>query len=204
MQGNLMFIMYPNAKGDNVTFSPRIGGKNVEPTYNPTIDFELLNGTGIEDGMMTVRARCTRCVSIVASGLRDLPMMYAFGPGSALYSDNRDAGLKRHIRYGHFTMDVLAALGKGGVPGKSDASSGVTMVGEMVKDRDYRGIVHAVMGCLALFVMWPVNILIAGFIKKRRWHVGVSVVILLFLIVAFAVGGSLSPQYNRVSPTPFT
>lgn len=200
MENSLMFIMYPSARGDGAVFSPRSGSKNAEPSWDPSVSFHFLNKTSIDDDMMTVRVKCADCIGGLGSDPSSVPMMYAFGPGSALYSNELDAGLKRHVRYGHFTMDLVAASGQnGGVPGKSDANSGVTMVGEMVKDRDYRGIVHAVLGCLALFVIWPINVLIAGFIKSRRWHVGVSILVFVFLIVAFAVGGALSPQYNRVS-----
>lgn len=125
-------------------------------------------------------------------------MIYAFGHGNRLYSDSPSAGLKRHIRYGHFTMDLLAATGTGGVPAKSSAFAGVKMIGSMTRDHDRKNLAHAIVGCLALFLLWPLNVLFAGFFKNIKIHVVVSVSILAFLITAYGLGIATSSQYNRV------
>ena len=97
-------------------------------------------------------------------------------------------------------MNMLAATGEGGVPSKSNAMSGVQVVGSMVKDHDRANLAHAIVGCLALFVLWPLNVIFAGFFKNIRIHVGVSVVVMAFLLVAYTLGGVTSAQFNRVSP----
>jgi MFS superfamily sulfate permease-like transporter len=99
---------------------------------------------------------------------------------------------------------MVAATGTGGVPARSNAMSSVKVVGDMVRDHDRANLAHAIIGCIALFVIWPLNILFAGFFKNIRIHVGISVVIMAFLVVAYALGISTSAQFNRVSSNPST
>lgn len=195
-----MFVMYPNKDNDNVTISPRIGSKNAEPSFTSKINLDILPGTIItNDSMLLLKAVCRNCREYMNTKATAQPMMYAFGNGARVQSDSKDANLKRHVRYGHFTMDMVAATGTGGVPGRTNAMSGVTLDGSMVKDHDRANLAHAVIGCLALFVIWPLNVLFAGFIKNIKVHVVVSVIIMMFLTVAYALGIHTSGQFNRVS-----
>jgi hypothetical protein len=196
-----MFVMYPNERDDNVTISPRIGSKNAEPTFSSKINLDILPGTTVNDSMLILKAVCHNCRDFFNVKATQQPMMYAFGHGTRLNSNSRSADLKRHIRYGHFEMDMVAATGAGGVPEKSSAINGVKMLGGMVRDHDRANLAHAIIGCLALFVIWPLNVLITGFFKNIRIHIGVSVVIMMFLVVAYALGISTSAQFNRVSLT---
>jgi hypothetical protein len=203
MEDSLMFVMYPNNNGDNVTISPRIGSKHAEPTFSSKIDLDVLPGTTVtNDSMLVLRAVCHNCRDFLDTRATAQPMMYAFGNGANLMSNSRSAGLKRHVRYGQFNMDMVAATGAGGVPANSSAMNGVTLGGAMVRDHDRANLAHAIIGCIALFIIWPLNVLFAGFFKNIRIHIGVSVVIMSFLIVAYALGISTSTQFNRVSFTP--
>lgn len=153
--------------------------------------------------MFVLKAICRDC-RVWPSGFLNVdtiaqPMIYAFGPGNRLQSDALDAPLKRHIRYGKFTMNMKAATGKGGVPAASSATSGVEMIGGLTRDHDRANLAHAVLGSLALFVLWPLNLVMAGFLRKIGIHIGMSVFILVFLVIAYALGISTSPEYNRVS-----
>lgn len=58
MPGSNIFIAYPDASGNNVTISPRLGKGFFEPDYNSEAKVELLSGTGIENGMMTANFKC--------------------------------------------------------------------------------------------------------------------------------------------------
>lgn len=153
--------------------------------------------------MMVLNARCKDC-RVWPHGFLDATspeqdMIYAFG-SHAVYSSSPSADLKRHVRYGQFTMDMTAATGMGGVPRASSASSGVQMQGDMTRDSDRKSLAHALLGCLVLFVVWPLNVLIAGFIRNIRFHIGFSVVTVICLGVVYGLGISTSTQYNRVSP----
>jgi len=187
----------------DVTISPRLASGHAEPSVASQVQLEPLPGTGINDSMFVLNAVCRNC-RVWLNGFIDIestahPMIYAFGPGNALQSDSTDAPLKRHIRYGKFTMDMKAATGKGGVPAASAAMGGVEMVGGMTKDHDRANLAHAVLGSLALFVLWPLNVVLAGFFRKIGIHVGMSVAILVFLVIAYALGISASAEYYRVS-----
>ncbi|KAL6710516.1 hypothetical protein ACN47E_008564 [Coniothyrium glycines] len=201
MENSLMFIVYPNEKGDNVTISPRFGSKNTEPTFTPTTELKVLEGSRINDSMLVLKARCRNC-RVWPKGFLDLQsqaqeMIYAFGDGNMLQSNSPSADLKRHVRYGHFTMDMLSATGMGGVPAQSSAPNGVSMSGGMTRDGDRARLAHAIVGCVALFVIWPLNILLAGFFRNIKIHVCVSALIMVFLIIAYALGISTSAQFNR-------
>ncbi|KAH7410093.1 hypothetical protein DE146DRAFT_336891 [Phaeosphaeria sp. MPI-PUGE-AT-0046c] len=197
MENSLIFVMYPNKDGDNVTISPRIGGKNAEPTFTSKINLDILAGTTVNDSMLLLKAVCRNCREYMDTKATAQPMMYAFGHGTRLNSNSPSANLKRHIRYGHFTMNMVAATGTGGVPGKSNAMSGVTMQGEMVRDHDRANLAHTIFGCLALFVIWPLNVLFAGCFKNIKIHVAVSVILMAFLLVAYVLGIYTSGQFNR-------
>jgi hypothetical protein len=164
----------------------------------------VLDGTRIEDDMMILHARCSDC-RVWPNGFLDAtsldqPMIYAFGNAQALQSSSPSADLKRHVRYGHFTMDMTTATGTGGVPVKSNASGGVQLLGDMTRDSNRKSLAHTILGCLALFVMWPLNVLIAGFLRNIRIHIGFSIAMMICLGVAYGFGIATSNQYNRVSP----
>lgn len=78
----------------------------------------------------------------------------------------------------------------------------------MTRDRDAKNIAHAVLGCAALFVLWPVNVLVAGLVGNARVRGVVSGLLLVCLGIAYVLGGLTSGEYNRVSfstmiPGPF-
>ena len=184
----------------DVTVSPRIGAKGSEPSFNASIDLTILPGTTLNnDTMLVLNARCANCRDYFDSNATAQPMIYAFGNGQNIQSDSPSAGLQRHYGYGSFTMNMLAATGPGGVPANSSAPNGVEMQGNMVRDHDRAKLAHAILGCLALFVFWPLNMMIVAVFKNIKIHVAVSVVIMVFFIVSFALGGIVSGQYNRVS-----
>ena len=126
-------------------------------------------------------------------------MIYAFGSPYPIQSSSQSADLKRHARYGHFTMDLTAATGTGGVPLKSSANGGVQEQGGMTNDTDRKTLAHAILGCLVLFVVWPLNVFIAGFLRNIKIHVGFSIAMVLPLGITYGLGIGTSNQYNRVS-----
>ena len=190
----------------DVTVSPRMGRAGGEPTTTQTVEVELLSGSGVQDGVMSVNARCKDC-RVWPNGFLDATsdaqdMIFAFGPRDGMRSSLLDAPLKRHVSYGHFTMDLTAATGVGGVPLKSSEKRGVEM-GGMRGDTDRKALAHALLGCLVLFVVWPANILIAAFIRRTRFRVVSAIAVVVCLGVVYGLGISTSYQYNRVSHPVF-
>ena len=126
-------------------------------------------------------------------------MIYAFGPAKNLNSDHPNAPLKRHYAFGKFAMNMREATGRGGVPAQESKSSGVSNESTLTRDHDRKSLAHAVMGCLAIFVLWPVNVILAGFLRNIKIHIGFSAFIMVFLIISYALGIATSGQYSRVS-----
>ena len=61
MAGAHMFVMYTSSSGDNVTVSPRVGTGHVQPQHDDSSEIELLEGSGVSDGIMTANVRCSSC-----------------------------------------------------------------------------------------------------------------------------------------------
>lgn len=207
---NMTWIIFPADSADkmpDVTVSPRMGRAGGEPTATQTVKVEVLPGSGVQDGVMSVNARCKDC-RVWPNGFLDATsaaqdMMFAFGPRNGMRSSLLDAPLKRHVSYGHFTMDLTAATGVGGVPLKSSEKRGVQM-GAMKAETDRKALAHALLGCLVLFVVWPANILVAAMIRRTRFRVVSAIAVVVCLGIVYGLGISTSYQYNRVSrPTLF-
>ncbi|KAL5379846.1 hypothetical protein DPSP01_008128 [Paraphaeosphaeria sporulosa] len=201
MENSLMLVMYANARGDNITISPRLSTGHTEPSFSPAIKIDVLNGTGIYDDLYVLRAVCHACRvwpnGFLETSSAAAPMLFAFGPGTAKQSDDRNAPLRRHVRYGTFSMDLTAATsGDASVPEAEPQLRGAVIQG-MKKDRDGKDLAHAILGCVALFVLWPINVVLAGFFRNIKLHVGASVAILVFLVLSYGLGIATSPQYNR-------
>ncbi|KAF2272367.1 uncharacterized protein EI97DRAFT_212487 [Westerdykella ornata] len=194
----------------DLTLSPRLSlhGPHTEPSFAPATQISLLPGTRIDpdSGMFVLHAVCRYCRAWPGGSLdvtsRTAPMIFAFGPGHAMMSDDKNAGLKRHGRFGRFEMDLVAATGVGGVPeGNQKEMRGVRMLdGDFGrKDHDGKKVAHAVLGCLAIFVVWPVNVAVGAWVRRRRgWvHGVVSAVLVGMLAASYGVGGVVGGQFNR-------
>lgn len=58
MSGSNIFVMYTSARERGVTVSPRLAQGYVEPRYNADARIELLEGSGVSDGIMTANVKC--------------------------------------------------------------------------------------------------------------------------------------------------
>jgi hypothetical protein len=74
MAGSLIFIIYPDASGTNVTVSPRLGTGEVEPDYDSSLKVTLLSDSGVSGDTMTANFKCAcRCFHS-AWGTQDLTL----------------------------------------------------------------------------------------------------------------------------------
>ncbi|KAF2201162.1 CBD9-like protein [Delitschia confertaspora ATCC 74209] len=201
MSGSLMLVMYLSKDSKNISISPRIATSHSEPTFAPSINLTTLPGTGIVDDMFVLKAVCHNCKSWSSGSLpensNEAPMIYAFGPGSKLQSDSKSAPLKRHYKYGRFTMDMVAARGASGIPEPLAENRGVKVLGTMKRDHDRANLAHAVLGCIALFMLWPINTFMAGFVRRKGIQMGFSVFLMVFMAMSYGLGISVSRQYNH-------
>lgn len=58
--------MYADASGTNVTLSARSGEGYMEPKFNDATNVTLLEGSGIENGVMTANFRCMQSEKPIA------------------------------------------------------------------------------------------------------------------------------------------
>lgn len=58
MSGSNMFVIYTSADGNNVTLSPRSASGHNMPTLNSNTQVELLEGSGVSNGVMTANVKC--------------------------------------------------------------------------------------------------------------------------------------------------
>ena len=58
MSGSNMFVVYTSADGKNVTLSPRSSSGYDMPTLNSDVQVELLEGSGVSNGIMTANVKC--------------------------------------------------------------------------------------------------------------------------------------------------
>lgn len=109
MKGALIFVVYPNAGNTNLTLSARTGTGNVEPQHDSSIDFTILEGTGIKDGQWTMNFVCHNCRDSVDVTSTDASFIYAFGGGDTVSSNEPDASIYQHAVRGQFSLDLSAA-----------------------------------------------------------------------------------------------
>lgn len=58
MSGSNIFVVYTSSSGSNVTLSPRTGTGHTMPTSNGDAQVELLEGSGVSNGLMTANVKC--------------------------------------------------------------------------------------------------------------------------------------------------
>lgn len=116
MAGSNMFIMYQDGAG-NVTISPRKGTFHTEPkldTSDTAAELELLEGSGVEGGMMTANVRCGNCESWDGGemGLQSTGSSWiaAWRKGGSLGTADEGARLTQHDDTASFELDLTKAV----------------------------------------------------------------------------------------------
>lgn len=111
MAGSHIFVMYAN--GDNVTLSARDGQGLVEPLFDSSLysGIELLEGSGISNGVMTANVRCTTCTLDSSATSSSSPWICAWYQGKAAGSSDLSYTLPQHDfdSTSQFTFDLSAA-----------------------------------------------------------------------------------------------
>jgi len=115
MKGALIFIIYQDGSG-NVTVSPRLGKGEFEPKYESTIQFELLGGSGIQNGLMTGNIKCSNCRSWDGGSLdvssTSQNFIWALG-NQKVTSNSPSQSLNQHVQNGFYGLDLTQATGGG-------------------------------------------------------------------------------------------
>ncbi|KYK60303.1 cellobiose dehydrogenase [Drechmeria coniospora] len=209
MRGALVLMIYRNERGDNVTFSPRVGHGNYEPQYYPDVEYEVLNGTGIFDDDMVFVAKCTRhCRSWPAGndpgGYIDVSSpnqkaIYAVGPRQGLQSNSPSAAIKYHREYGVFTIDMKRTQGSADPPvlTKDSKNEGTTLDGQQTGKRDVRSALHAAFMIFFVVFMFPLGVVLLRLGRWARWHGLNQTVGMVGVLAGLVLGVLTSFHYQR-------
>lgn len=131
MTGALIFIIYPDSSGKNVTVSPRLGTGHVEPTPDSDIKVSLLSGSGVDGDTMTANFKCSNCRSwnnnanSLDTSSSSAGFIWAIGPGTKIQSDDASLdSLTQHRVMGTANINAKAATGgNGGNPFDNSTSA---------------------------------------------------------------------------------
>ncbi|KAH8895278.1 CBD9-like protein [Thozetella sp. PMI_491] len=206
MAGSLMLVAYSAADNQHVTVSPRLGTGDTEPPYYPGVTVSLSSSSSIQNDSFVVFGTCKGCRAwrggSLATDSATQPFIFAVGPNLAFASDDLSAGLRRHIGYGHFTMNTTQASGPDASNLFATAAfdntviTGATASGGIHDDADRKALAHGVLMALATLVAAPLDTLVAN--ALRRWivaHILTSTLLFILVIAGFGTGISLSPEY---------
>ncbi|KAJ4348955.1 hypothetical protein N0V95_005003 [Ascochyta clinopodiicola] len=116
MAGSNIFVVYTSADGNNVTLSPRSASGYAMPTLNSNTKVELLEGSGVSNGVMTANVKCSNCDSW-SGGTADFKAssgnwIYAYqSSGGALNSNDQSVSIRQHNQQDAFSWDYANAKG---------------------------------------------------------------------------------------------
>jgi len=136
MAGSLIFIVYPDASGKNVTVSPRLGTGEFEPDYDSSLKVTLLSDSGISGDTMTANFKCSNCRTWDSGSIdttsSSLGMIWSIGPGTKINSDDPGlTSLTQHQTMGTGTVDATKATGGDGSANPFASSSGSSGSGNL-------------------------------------------------------------------------
>ena len=202
MDDTLMFMMYADSTGNNITISPRLSYGHTEPSYTSNITYSVAAGSGISNGTMTANVICQNCRSWKGGSIDPTntaaPFIYAAGPDGSLNSNSASAGIKRHALYGTFTMDLTKALGVGQMPFPATADSSGTVQDTEKTDHDFSGAFHACLMVLAFVGLMPLGVFILRVLNSPRWHGWNQALSASVALLGVFLGIYCGTMYNRV------
>ena len=203
MDDTLMFMVYADSTGQNVTVSPRLSYGHTEPSYTNNVTITVQPGSGIANGNMTVHAICTRCRSWKGGSIdptsRAQKFIFATGPDGSIDSNSGSANIKRHASYGAFTMDLTKAVGAAGIPIIAMSDTAGTVQTQDQTDHDFSAPLHAVAMIGAFVGLMPAGVLILRVFKSPRLHGWNQTVSAGVAILGAMLGIYAGTMYNRVS-----
>lgn len=216
---NTVLSLSPLTIAAGVTFSPRVASGENEPSYRSSLNCSTYERAGIprvgvfeddnDNDYYSVNAHCTRVRSAVPELDLDLgsdtqPFIFALGPWDHdLYSNARDAGIRRHEYYGSFTMDMTRATEDNAtIAGTAFGTQmeGAERVGNLHEDGGNRGsATHAVFMCGTFLFVFPIGIVLLRGFERVQLHAGAQSGGLLVLCAGVGIGIWISKYYNKVN-----
>ena len=202
MADSLIFMVYSDSSGKNITLSPRLVYDHVEPSLT-NLSVTVLPGSGIANDVMTVNAMCTNCRSWKGGSIDPTnaaaQFIFAVGPDGSINSNSGSANLKRHAEYGTFTMDLTKAYGIRGVPVALTADTAGTTQDSLTNDHDFAPALHAVVMILVFVGLMPFGVVVLRIFNRPKWHGLNQTLSACGALIGAGLGIYISTMYNRVS-----
>jgi hypothetical protein len=202
MSNSLIFMVYSDSTGKNITLSPRLVYDHVEPSYTSNLSVTVLPGSGIANDIMTVNAMCTNCRSWKGGSIDPAnaaaQFIFATGPPGSINSNSGSANIKRHSEYGAFTMDLTKALGVAGVPIALTADTAGTTQTQLQNDHDFAPPLHACIMIVAFFGLMPFGIIVLRIFNSPRLHALNQSLSAAGALLGAGLGIYIGTMYNRV------
>ncbi|OKP03364.1 hypothetical protein PENSUB_6867 [Penicillium subrubescens] len=205
MQGANIFIVYASSDGNNVTVSPRLGVEHAMPLYNSKAQLSVLNGSGIDNGIMTANIRCDSCITW-PGGSEDLSSssstwVWAVKYGSPLNTNSLAASITIHDAEGIAAIDLQQATG-----GSSDnpfvtsnnmtsSSSSHPISTVSTGSVEKRRKAHAIIMILVFVIFFPSFALMLHIIPHSKIvyvHASFQIFTLALAIAGFGIGISMA------------
>lgn len=195
MSGSNIFVVYPNGN-NNVTVSPRLGRGQVQPLHNSDAQVTLLEGSGVQNGVVTANVRCDSCINW-SGGSADLTStssswIWAVKNGSPLGSNDVSASINFHDQAGVVSVDLTKATGGSSVNPFLETSNttGSTVVVATPQntntDAQKRKTAHAVLMTVAFVIMFPIFALFFHLAPSPKTAIVHGILQLFTLAVAIA------------------
>jgi hypothetical protein len=128
------------------------------------------------------------------------PFIFAVGPPfPTIQSDSYEAGLSRHMFYGHFTMDLTAATSEddGVIPAGPYVRKDASDATDTEMDNDPAPRIHGLVMGFVFVIAYPLGALLLRVWNMLKAHIFVQVLGLVLFCMAFAGGCVVSGQYIR-------
>ncbi|KAL4802617.1 hypothetical protein BDV18DRAFT_63279 [Aspergillus unguis] len=153
MAGADIFVLY-SASANNVTISARSGTGHVLPRYNSQAQLSLLEGSGIQDGVMVANVRCDSC-----SYSDNSPWIFAYKEGEPLDTDSPEASISIHDNFGSTNVALSNARSASDNPfleydPSSPSNQGDSIGGDAGNDADML-IAHGFIMSFAFVLLFP-------------------------------------------------
>lgn len=153
MAGADIFVLY-SAPSENVTISPRSGMGHVQPRHNSEAQLSLLEGSGIQDGLMTANVRCDSCSYSASSS-----WIFAYKRGAALDSSSLEADISIHDDFGGTSVALSSAISTSDNPflnyDPSSPSNRPSEVGRDAGNNTNMLIAHGFIMSIAFVLLFP-------------------------------------------------
>jgi hypothetical protein len=209
MKDTLMLVAYVSGDGKHVTVSPRLATGYTEPPYYSGAAITLDSSSSVDGGKFVVKGTCKSCRnwpggSLNAEGTSQ-GMSFAVGPSIKLHSDDLRVRVRRHVKYGKFTMNMKQATGPGGLDmlntSNVTTTTGSERNGDTLSDTDIIRLIHGYILAVAAIFVAPLDLVVAHAIPTHiKWHVILSILYLIMVLGGLALGAaSLSKQAIKTS-----